>query len=144
MSYTPKHYKLYELLPEDVYTALIKELKEDVIWKLFDEDLLRGLDWLKDLFPEGSITINDWKWGGGYQHSGLRPKSSKYYSEGSMHSVGLAADLKFSKYSIGEVLNKLRIVEDSPYIRRVEKGTDTWVHVDVKPTGRNNIYFFNP
>lgn len=140
--YKCEHFKLQELLPQELMEALV-DVHDDVLWGVFDENLLRGLDWMKGLFPRGTITINDWEWGGEYSQSGLRTKRSKYYSSTSMHSIGKASDLKFSAYSMGEVLNKLRLVEDSPYIRRIENGTDGWIHVDVLETGKKGLYFFN-
>ena len=117
---------------------MLDTLHEDVLWGMFDENLLRGIDWLRDKF--GPITIN----GGSYTQSGLRTKGSSYYSEGSMHSVGKAADLKFKNHTPSEVRQKLKLMESIPYISRIENGTETWLHVDTKPTDQGRLYFFNP
>ena len=140
--YKPTHFKLFELVPKELYKTLSKE----ALWGLFDEEALRALDWLKELFPNGSITINNWKWGGRFNYSGFRTKLSSDYSERSAHSTGKAWDLKFSDYSIEEVRDTLSKVKYSPFIRRVERGTPTWLHVDVIPKKGfgKGIYLFNP
>lgn len=63
------------------------------MWSMFDTDLLKAIDWLWERY--GTVTINDWKWKGAFTQSGIRTKDSVHYSEGSMHSVGKAFDLKF-------------------------------------------------
>jgi O-methyltransferase involved in polyketide biosynthesis len=142
MIYRPTHFKLKELVPEDLYNTL----SEQALWNLFSEESLRMLDWIKDKFPKGSIIINDWSWGGVFSYSGLRTKASKHYSEYSAHSTGDAWDLKFSDYAIKDVMDELRAVTYSPHIRRVENGTTTWLHIDCKTKVgfEKAIYFFNP
>jgi hypothetical protein len=142
MMYKPTHFKLQELVPEELYNTL----SEQALWSLFSEESLRMLDWIKDKFPKGSIIINDWSWGGQFSYSGFRTKASLDYSEYSLHSTGEAFDLKFSEYTIDEVMTALEDVTYSPHIRRVEKGTTTWLHIDtkVKLGFEKVIYFFNP
>lgn len=144
--YKCKNFRIEELVPEELYKLRHSLLHEEIFWRMFDEKLLRGLDWLKEIFPKGTITVNNWCWSGKFNQSGLRTKDSRYYSEGSRHSLGMAADLKFSAYSVEEVAKRLEEVVYSPYIRRVENivFTPSWVHVDVATTNRNDIYFFNP
>jgi hypothetical protein len=142
MIYRPTHFKLKELVPEDLYNTL----SEQALWNLFSEESLRMLDWIKDKFPKGSIIINDWSWGGQFSYSGFRTKPSSDYSEYSLHSTGEAFDLKFSEYTIDEVMTALEDVTYSPHIRRVEKGTTTWLHIDtkIKLGFEKVIYFFIP
>ena len=81
--YKPKHFELYELLPPDLYQALKEQ--EGKGWRLFDDRLLRTLDKLKEVFPKGGITINNYFWGGNRRWSGLRTPGSPYYSITSQH-----------------------------------------------------------
>ena len=93
----------------------------------------KAIDTLKKRFPEGTITINNWLWNGEYSQSGLRTAKSKYYNAYSMHSMGKAADLKFSEYSTDEVRNDiLNNIDEYPYLRGLELETSTWIHVDCR------------
>lgn len=143
MTYKCKNFSIEELVPENLMV-----LKEDILWELFDEDVLRFADWLKDFCKGAPITINDWEWGGNYSQSGIRTKDSQYYSEGSMHSLGKALDLKVKGYTAEGLRNALRAYEEEvapvPYITRIEEGTVGWLHVDTKETGVDGIYYFNP
>lgn len=140
----PKHFVIEELVPPELYELV----HEDALWKMFNSDFLEGLDYLKELFPKGSIIINDWKWGGKYTQSGLRTKNSKYYRDGSEHSDASAGDLKFTDYTIQEVYDVLKNDEKiTSYFTRMEtiKYTPTWIHLDqgiTRWTGK--LYIFNP
>ena len=70
------HFRIEELVPKEVFDLV----KEDTLWELFDERLLATIDALKEKFPEGSMTINNWLWGGNRDQSGLRTKNSKFYN----------------------------------------------------------------
>lgn len=143
MNYECKHFGIYELVDEDTYNSY----HEDVLWGMFSDDLLRGLDYIKSKFPDGAMIINNWKWGGSFTDSGLRSKKSNYYSEGSMHSVGEAVDLRFTKYDVEDVYNFLK---DDPevckYFSRMESIEDapTWIHLDQKNffKGNDSLYIF--
>lgn len=143
--YKCKHFKIYELVPKELYEVL----HEDLLWGMFDENLLRALDWVKETYsPDSPVSVNTWKWGGGFSQSGIRTRDSEYYSEGSMHSVGCAADLKFKNITPEEIRRDIKRRIDSgetiPYIKRIEEGTDTWLHIDTKPVRHLSVYFFWP
>ena len=95
-----KHFKIQELVPEHIYKA-----RGEKSWELLDEKLLKIIDTLKEQFPKGSITINNWLWGGNRNWSGLRTPDSPDYSETSQHTFGRAADMKFSNYDEADVRN---------------------------------------
>lgn len=138
MSYKCEHFKIQELVSQELYM----KLHEDALWSMFDENLLRGIDWLRDQF--GPARINTWSARGHYDQSGIRTKGSKHYSEFSQHSIGCAADLKFDNFTPKMIREKLKAMNSVPYITRVEDDTDSWVHVDVKPTGMASLYVFKP
>lgn len=144
MAYRPKYFTINELVPE----SLTEALHEDLLWGMFDENVLMFADWIKEFCNMAPVTINDWEWGGIYSQSGIRTKDSKYYSEGSMHSVGKALDLKVRGYTAEGLRKALRAYEEAgnkvPYITRIEEGTVGWLHVDTKETGLDKVYYFNP
>jgi len=143
MTYKCKHFSIEELAPPE----LCEELHEDLIWAMFDENVLKFADWLKGFCGGASVTVNTWIWGGNLKQSGLRTKSSEYYSETSQHSKGCALDLKVEGWTAEALRQALRKHEEEvapvPYITSVEDKV-TWLHVDTKPTGKDKLYFFNP
>jgi len=81
--YKCEHFDIEELVPEDVFNE-----RGEKCWELLDEDILADLDTLRDLL--GPLTINDWKWGGGFQYSGFRPEGCGVGSKYSQHKLGKA------------------------------------------------------
>lgn len=144
MTYRCKHFSIYELVPEELYDSL----HEDLLWDMFDENILRFADWLKDFCGGASVTVNTWMWGGNHSQSGIRSKTSKYYSEGSMHSIGKALDLKVEGFTSEALRRKLKDFEENvapvPYVTRIEEDTIGWLHADTKETFSDEIYYFNP
>lgn len=142
--YICQHFSIAELVPENLYNTL----HEDVLWDMFDPDLLRFADWLKGFCKGASITVNDWEWSGRFYQSGLRTKDSEWYSEGSQHSIGCALDFKVRGYTSHGLRAALRKYEESvapiPYITRIEDDTQGWLHCDTKPTGMDKIHYFKP
>ena len=138
--YIPKHFKLHELLPPEVYNNL--EGNEGKGWRLLDDRLLKVLDEMKQVFPKGSITINNYYWGGDRKASGLRVPGSKYYSMTSQHSYGRAADCIFSDYNEAEVRQYfIDNPEQFPWIKGVEdfRGM-SWVHIDVRNSPELQVF----
>ena len=133
-----KKFKIHELVPLPLYN----NIKEDILWKLLDDTLLLTIDAIKEKFPNGSMTINNYKWGGDRGWSGLRTKDSKYYSEGSQHSIGKAVDCIFSEYTTDEVRDYILYHQDEfPYIGGIEMGV-SWLHLDVRPRTNEKINLF--
>ena len=139
--YQCKHFAIHELVSKALYESF--GMHTDLLWSLLDEDLLRGIDWLRERY--GSATINNYGFSshGNFEWSGLRTVDCPVYSKGSMHSVGMGADLKFTNTSSEDIRQDLKSIGNVPWITRVEDKVD-WLHVDVKPTGKSEIYFFNP
>lgn len=133
-----KKFKIQELVPLAIYN----ELHEDVLWDMLDNGLLETIDTLKEVFSKGSMTINNWLWSGDRGFSGLRNKSSKWYSPTSQHSLGKAIDCVFSDYTAKEVRDFILInPEMFPHVGALEMGV-SWLHVDVRPRINNKIYKF--
>jgi len=131
-----KYFKIEELVSKETFDLI----KEDTLWKLFDAKLLVTIDALKEKFPEGTMSINTWKWQGDRNQSGLRTKNSKYYSPTSQHSVGRAVDCVFSDYETEEVRQYIiNNPKKFPYIKGIEKGV-SWLHIDVRSSDRVVIF----
>jgi len=122
-----KYFKIHELLPKHLY-----EKYGEKGWKFIDNRLIESIDALKEHFNLGTMTINNYFWGGDREWSGLRTPNSPYYSETSQHSFGRAADAVFSHYSAAEVRN--HIIDNPhryPYIKGIELDVE-WVHIDAR------------
>lgn len=122
-----KHFKLQELVSKEMYQD-----RGTKGWQLINPALIILIDRIKRQFPNGTMTINNWMWGGNRSQSGLRSPGSKWYSPTSQHSLGNAADCVFSDYSTDEVRDYLIAnAYRFPELKGVEKGVN-WLHVDVR------------
>ena len=122
-----KHFRIYELVPKHIYNKFGENA-----WKFIDPRLIEMIDKLKEDFPSGSITINNYHWNGNRNWSGLRTPGSPYYSETSQHSFGRAVDCLFSKYDIEEVRQYIIASQDVyKYIKGIELDV-SWLHIDVR------------
>lgn len=130
-----KKFIIQELVPPEIY-----QKRGEQAWKLINQYLIMTLDTLKEKFPEGSITINDWKWGGKRVWSGIRTSDSPYYSNSSQHSYGMAADCIFNKYNVNEVRQYIiDHPEEFPYVKGIEKDV-SWLHIDVRNADTVEIF----
>ena len=129
-------FKIYELVPMELF----KTIHEDVLWNMFDPKLIETIDAIKRKFPKGSIIINNYKWGGDRNWSGLRTRKRKYYSETSQHSLGKAVDMVFTAYDVDEV--RQYIIDNQhefPHIKGIELDVG-WLHVDTRE--REDLFLF--
>ena len=134
-----KYFEIHELVPKHLY----ENVHEDLLWSMLDDKLIETIDKIKETFNDGTMTINNYKWGGDREWSGIRTKDSKYYSETSQHSIGKATDSVFSKYTIIEVRNHiLNNSNDFPHIGGIELGV-SWLHIDTRTRVNNKILRFN-
>jgi len=135
--YKCKHFSIEELVPKELYD---NTKDKESLWELFNKDLLKDLDTIKETFNKGTITINSWKWGGNRNWSGYRTPDSPYYRVSSLHNTGNAFDLIFSDYNPEEVRKYIaEHREKFPAIKGLEhklKGKlINWVHLDSKDRG---------
>lgn len=136
-----RYFKIQELVPRSIY-----EVYGESAWRFLRPDLLILLDTLRVHF--GPITINDWSWGGSLQNCGLRAPDSPTGAYMSIHKLGGAGDLHFSKYTPQEAFDK--ILADNAFwyakgLRRLEDiaKTPTWLHVDCANTEAETIQVFS-
>jgi len=92
MAYKCNFFKIYELVDPGTYKKF-----GQMCWKFFDPRVLEALDILRMIF--GSLTVNDWKWGGRFKWSGLRISGCGYGTEFSTHQRGAGIDAKSKKFS---------------------------------------------
>lgn len=134
-----KHFKIHELVPPSIYT-----LRGEKAWELIDSRLITLIDAMREEF--GSATINNYKWGGDRQWSGLRTPDSPYYSKTSQHTFGRAADLLFKDHT-ADAVRKAMIANPDKWLAICPNITleddVSWVHIDVR-NGDNCIRVFKP
>jgi hypothetical protein len=139
MSYEPKHFELYEVVP-----PILMSRPEAFLWHLFDDRILRAADLLRDRY--GKMVANTWRWGGTAQFRGFRPADCKVGAEFSQHKFGRALDLVPVDCTAEEVRQDIQADDQRlrGLITRIEKQVH-WLHIDCANYGIDgNIYFFNP
>ena len=132
--YKPLHFSVHELVPQEVY-----EKWGDKALMFLDDRALITLDALRERY--GSITVNNWFWGGNRQWSGLRTENSPYGSQYSQHRFGRAFDCVF-KYTTAEEVRQDILADHSlfPFINSLEMGT-SWLHWDTRNCRRIKTYY---
>ena len=133
--YIPKYFEIHELVPPQVFHE-----RGELAWELMDDRLLEQLDMLRTRY--GSMTINNWYWGGPREWSGLRTPDSPFYGKYSQHTFGRAADCLFHKFTAEEVRKDLLADPQDisfNFITSVELGT-SWLHIDVRNCKRIKTY----
>ena len=78
IKYTPKHFKVYELVPESIYKKF-----GDSALRFFDDRILITADRIREKY--GKMVCNNWFWGGEYDSRGFRPPDDKDGAELSAH-----------------------------------------------------------
>jgi len=94
--------------------------------------LLLGIEQLKTFIGGNSITINDYKWGGNFESSGLRHHAAPVGAGLSAHYFMCATDCKFKHWNIADLQQQiLENAASHPYIVRMEdaRSTPTWLHI---------------
>lgn len=145
--YYCKYFGIKELVTPQLYEMF--KYNEDVLWRMFHENTLRGVDWLRERY--GVMYINTWSLSSSIQNayglrteSGIRHFGCQYYSKGSMHSVGGAIDALFANITAQDARKDLELLKYVPYWKRLERGV-SWLHADIKEKpGHDGIYLFYP
>jgi len=138
--YKLKHFQTQELVDKETY-----ELLGENSLKLFNQDLLKDLDTLREELDK-PILINNWHRGGMYSQRGFRSIKSKIGGLSSQHRLGNAFDLTVAGMSAEEVRQFIIANKDKFIaINRMEDEV-TWTHIDCKQLaeGQKRIYLFKP
>ncbi|MBN1340741.1 MAG: hypothetical protein JXA03_15540 [Bacteroidales bacterium] len=132
-----EYFILKEFIDPAIYAA-----RGDKSIELIDSRLIDIAMYFRLYFGE-PVIINNWHTGGGYKESGLRSFTTKTGAFYSQHKYGRAIDMKFigvqASDVIAEVQRKWRKFR-SCGMTTMETGTPTWVHVDCRQTGQNDLY----
>lgn len=132
--YYPKWFRLYELLPPEVFSyedMMQKEKHLQQGWALFDVKLLETIDVIRDIigYP---LVCNTWYQDGSRRYSGYRTIGCTTGAAKSQHKLGKAVDLICPKMSAEDMRQKIIANQDRlPYPIRIEDGV-TWLHIDTK------------
>ncbi len=131
-----RYFEIHELVSESIFKK-----KGEAAWRYIPPALTEAIDTIKENFPEGTATINNYFWNGDRKWSGWRTPDSPYYSPTSMHATMQAVDIVFSKYSAETV--RQHIIENPtmyPTIKGLELNI-TWLHIDIRNT--DEVMLFN-
>lgn len=148
--YQCKHFKIEELVPENLFREYEKINRVSRLWMVFDVRALMTLDALRERY--GQMTVNDWLWGGSRNYRGFRPPGCDVGADLSQHRFGRGFDDDFKDYEAEEVRVSIsamgrtqRVRAGLGYIRRIENGV-SWLHFDLGNAGINPhpIKFFTP
>jgi hypothetical protein len=135
-----KNFSVQELVPPDVYNA-----RGDAAAQLIDLRIVLVAQWLREKTGQ-SIVINNWNSGGQYQESGLRNFDTATGAKWSQHKFGRALDLKVNGMEPEAVRQLIRDNWDTLKViglTTIEKDTPTWVHIDCRYTGLDNLLEVN-
>ena len=136
--YNAKYFTIEELVTHKHYV----EFSKRALWRVFDDRILKALDMLrKDLGP---IVVNNWMAGGGLENCGLRFPSFYSSPSVSQHIFGRAMDLHVKEHKPKEVRKFIldNQTKYRPVISRLEGDTDTWVHIDICNSDKDEIIVF--
>lgn len=141
--YKSTHFAPHEVVPKHIYEA-----RGTKSYQCIDERLLRLADRLRDLF-NCSLTINNYKWGGDRQWSGLRTSNSPYYSPTSQHTFGRALDIIVKDYTADQA--RTMVKQWSSEGKFTDIGVDSitmeegvgWLHIDIRNNNKG-INTFKP
>lgn len=135
-------------IKELVHPAYIEDHGEEKMVKVlqrYAQPTLTGLEKLRE-WLDAPIIINDYKYGGGFVHSGLRHYRHPYGSSLSAHYFMLAMDCKIRGREIKHVQEGILETQNMhPYITRMEsyRATPSWLHVQFGcrlPNEKINIF----
>ncbi len=135
-------YKCKNFIIEELVSPQAFKDRGQKAWQLLDDRMLITLDRLREKY--GSMTVNNWKWGGDREWSGLRTSDSPYFSKYSQHSFGRAADVIFKTVTAEKVRQDMLANPDDAtfeYINSIELGV-SWLHFDIRNVDR--IFAFHP
>lgn len=143
--YKPQYFKAHEFVPPHVYTKWGERS-----FMFIDDRVLKVMDFIRENIG-APITINNYKWNGDREWSGLRTPQSPWYSELSQHSFGRAVDFLVKGYTPQEVHNLLEVwlgrneefrsIVTSITVEEYEDGGITWVHLDIR-NGEDGVNYF--
>lgn len=131
-----KNFSVKELVPPDVYS-----IRGEASSQLMDIRIVNVAQYIRDKIGK-PIIINNWSSGGQYKESGLRNFLTSTGAKFSQHKFGRALDLKVVGMDAEDVRNWIRSNWNELKaigLTTIEKDTPTWIHIDCRYTGMNNL-----
>ncbi len=143
--YIPEHFKIYELVPKDIYNST-PETKRANLWFLFDDRTLYTQERLRLRY--GKMICNTWYWGGRHQYRGWRPQDCVFGSRLSQHKRGAGIDSCPQETSVEAIRRDISDDpwhEDFKFITCIEEGV-SWLHFDTRnwDKTKNGIFVVKP
>ena len=140
-------YKVSEnfYLDEFIHPTVYKKFGKKSRW-FIDERLITLIQYIRDR-TDKPITINTWYDGGRFKERGLRNPNTSTGAKYSQHKFGKALDFTVQDMTAEEVRElilgewKGDLIELG--LTAIEAGV-SWVHIDVRNTGVNDIMIFYP
>lgn len=146
------HFNIKELVSQAVYNFYKPKYGEKFIWKFFDTQVLKDLDYIRDKWGR-EIIINNWSTGGSLHQCGLRSnidplvksKSTPYLSGHSLAKGFDLHDCRGQNSKLYDLVCNLIKKKELKAFKRVEniKFTNGWVHVDALSTVNDQLEIFN-
>ena len=135
-----KNYDIREFVPPAIY----QQFGGSSIWFL-DQRIVLFAEWLTEYTGRKAV-VNDWHNGGQYHGSGFREPGSIGASRG-QHHYGRAADFKVQgqdpEVLRDEIRRNFKALNQRFGITTIEKDTPSWLHVDIRWTGRPDLFEVN-
>lgn len=146
------HFGIKELVSKMVYDFYKPKYGETFLWKFFDTQVLKDLDYIREKWGR-EIIINNWATGGNLQQCGLRcnidplvkSRTTPYIGGHNLAKGFDLHDIKGENAKLHEFVCNLIKRKELKTFRRVEslKSTGTWVHVDAMRTANDTLEIFN-
>jgi len=136
-----------EFLPKDMHDDLVASGR-DPKW-FIRKNIVDFCEWLRAKFPGKELIINNWKWGGPYQESGLRSINTTTGAKYSQHKFGNAIDIKIKGLVPGDIrkviVDNFKYLKETYGLTTIEKieDTPTWLHCDFRWTGKEELLEVN-
>lgn len=115
--------------------------------ELIDPKIVAVCDLLRE--HAGPLTVNNWHTKGKYKSSGFRAVWDNTGGVLSQHRCGRAADVKSKKYKPGQLLSiimqhKAEFMAAGLTCIESLQFTPTWLHLDCRYTGLDDLVFVQP
>lgn len=156
MGKASKNFNVEEFVPQKIF----EKYGDASLW-FVDPKIVSLAQYIREYFGK-SMTINNWHSGGSFNYRGFRPDSFYYQWDNSIsaykskrkgklsqHRMGRAIDFNISGLDCDEIRNEFLMNEQQwmeAGLTTIEDGAyaPTWVHIDIRHTGKDNLFIVKP
>lgn len=138
-----KYFIVQEFVPPEIYKQF-----GDMAWQFIDPRLVTLADYIREYFGK-AMTINNWDSGGTLSLRGFRLPDTEVGGRLSQHKFGRAFDFNLTgitpqeSYSVILKNKKSFMAKGLTTVENIDF-THTWNHVDVRYTGKTDLFIVNP